>query len=260
MLCKTCAHPQRRAIDLALLRGNTSYADLSRQYGLSMSSLYRHKKHLNQKILQAREHLKGNLLRDSLFQFNLLLAALQRTLQNAEADANPRLVLQTVRAANSTLNSISKLKAPLDSETVYRLISSPQWPAENNLLPLTPQDLQDIRRCQARDLFAPCPPPDDDDDIIDDDDIVSDDDDDIFDDDDNVAADDDDDIIDDDEDVFDNDDDICDDDADVFDRNAICDDDDDLWAGNYLMDPNAAVTEDHDPKSFHPLPPRREPH
>ena len=54
MKCTTCAHPQRQAIDLALLAGDATYETLSRQYGPSISALYRHKKHLEAKTRRAR--------------------------------------------------------------------------------------------------------------------------------------------------------------------------------------------------------------
>ncbi len=39
MKCTTCAHPQRQAIDQALLAGDATYEALSHQYGPSISAL-----------------------------------------------------------------------------------------------------------------------------------------------------------------------------------------------------------------------------
>ncbi len=59
MKCTVCTHPQHQAIDQALLVGDATYEALSRQYGPSLSAIYRHKKHLETKTRRARAQVAG---------------------------------------------------------------------------------------------------------------------------------------------------------------------------------------------------------
>lgn len=43
--CTVCSHPQRKAIDEALFRNKTPFRNVSKQYGVTASALFRHKKH-----------------------------------------------------------------------------------------------------------------------------------------------------------------------------------------------------------------------
>jgi len=54
--CKTCQHPDREEIDYALTLGQRSYTDIGKQYGLTMSNLYQHKRnHVANSIKEAAE-------------------------------------------------------------------------------------------------------------------------------------------------------------------------------------------------------------
>ena len=56
--CTICHHPERQAIDCALLTDKDNYAALSQHYGPSISALWRHKKHLQEKIRQTEKRLR----------------------------------------------------------------------------------------------------------------------------------------------------------------------------------------------------------
>ena len=77
MKCTVCTHPDFQAIDQALLAGNGTLAALSRQYGPSPSALHRHKKHLQEKIFEARRCLDHNLRQGYLFKLNQTLAEVE---------------------------------------------------------------------------------------------------------------------------------------------------------------------------------------
>ena len=157
MKCKTCSHPQRQAIDQALLAGNATYADLSQQHGLSISSLFRHKKSLNLKMARAREKLQHSLHQDCLFHYNEYLETTRQIVRTAGAEGNTRLALQAVRAGSRILNFITKLDVQLDQETVYRILASPQWTTQDSLLPTGSKIITDGHQTLADDLFYPCP-------------------------------------------------------------------------------------------------------
>jgi hypothetical protein len=42
--CLTCQHPDREAIDYALTLGQRSYSDIAKEYSLTISNLYQHKR------------------------------------------------------------------------------------------------------------------------------------------------------------------------------------------------------------------------
>ncbi len=156
MKCKTCSHPQRQAIDQALLAENATFADLSQQYGLTISSLFRHKKSLNLKMARARENLQHSLRQDCLFQYNEYLETTRQLARTAGADGNIRQALQAVRAGTRILNFITKLDVQLDQDTVYRILASPQWLEQDSLLPTGSKIITDGHQTLADDLFFPC--------------------------------------------------------------------------------------------------------
>ncbi len=166
MKCTVCNHPQRCAIDRALLAGGVTFEALKKKYGPSMSALWRHKKHLLEKMRQAEKRFLDNLRQGCLLKLNSHLERTERTAQAAETEGDSRVVLQAGRDATRILTYINKMDIQLDSDTVYRLLTSPQWARQGGLLPTDPQFLAAANQFLADDLFIPCPepPPDEDDD------------------------------------------------------------------------------------------------
>ena len=159
MQCTVCTHPQRHAIDHALLAGNGTLSALSQNYGPSLSALWRHKKHLQEKMRQAEKRLEHHRRQDYLFKFNNFLEVATDTVKTAGADGNSRLVLQAVREGTRILNFMAKLDVKLDQDTAYRLLASPQWTTQSSLLPTDPQFIADTHQALADCLFFPCPEP-----------------------------------------------------------------------------------------------------
>jgi hypothetical protein len=75
-ICTVCNHPRHHDIDQALLAGSATLSALSQNYGPSLSALWRHKKHLQEKMRQAEKRLEHNLRQGYLFKFNKTLIAL----------------------------------------------------------------------------------------------------------------------------------------------------------------------------------------
>jgi hypothetical protein len=125
MKCQTCSHPQREAIDLALLAENRTFANLSQQYGLSVSSLFRHKKHLAENMRRACHRLQESQDQACLLKLNTILDHVQGAIQTAKAQGNVDQVLKGSHVASRLIYHINQMDVPLDLETTYRLISSP---------------------------------------------------------------------------------------------------------------------------------------
>jgi len=50
--CKVCAHPDCGAIENALFRNRVPFRNVSKQYRLSVSSLFRHKEHVSERLVR----------------------------------------------------------------------------------------------------------------------------------------------------------------------------------------------------------------
>ena len=155
--CTICHHPERQTIDGALLADNDTYAALSQQYGPSISALWRHKKHLQEKIRQTEKRLENNRRQETLFRYNDFLETTRQLVRTASADGDTRQVLRAVREGTRILNFITKLEVQFDPDTVYRLLASPQWVSQDSLLPTDPGIITGTHQTLADDLFFPCP-------------------------------------------------------------------------------------------------------
>ncbi len=159
MKCTVCNHPERHDIDRDLLAGGVSFEALKKRFGPSMSALWRHKKHLLEKMAQAEKRFLDNLRLGVLLKLNSRLERNERTAQAAEADGNSRLVLQADRDATRILTYIDKMDIQLDQDTVYRLLASPQWAQQGSLLPTAPEFIAAANQFLADKFFIPCPEP-----------------------------------------------------------------------------------------------------
>ena len=159
MSCTVCHHPQRQAIDRALLSRTATLAQLSQQHDLSQSALHRHKQHLLKKMLQTQNRFQDILREGYLFILNTFLELVMRTAQTAGAEGNSRLVLQAIRQGTGIIKFMAKLDFSLDQDTVYRLLASPQWADQGSLLPTDPQIFAGSHQTLADSLFSSCPEP-----------------------------------------------------------------------------------------------------
>ena len=157
--CTVCHHPRRQAIDLALLAGDATYEALSGQYGPSISSLFRHKKHLEEKMIQTRQRLKNSQEQGCLLKLNAFLDHVQGAVRTAEADGNVDKVLKGAHVGSRIIHQINQMEVPLELDTVYRLISSPQWTSQDSLLPTDPRIITGIHQALADHAFSLCPDP-----------------------------------------------------------------------------------------------------
>jgi hypothetical protein len=157
MKCLTCSHPQRPAIDVALLEGNLTYEALSQTYGLSVSSLYRHKKHLVKNTRRARQRLLDSQQQISLLKLSAYLDQVDKAVQTAADEGNVNLVLKGAQIGSRIIRQIGQMEVPLELDTVYHLISSPQWAARASLLPNDPEIVAAIRQAVTSTALAPCP-------------------------------------------------------------------------------------------------------
>jgi hypothetical protein len=159
MNCKTCSHPQLHTIDLALLNKSRTLESLSHMFGLSVSSLFRHKKHLVEKMQQARQRLRDSQAQGCLLKLNAILDHVQRAVETAATDGKIDSLFRGAHVGSRIIHHINKMAVPLELDTVYRLISSPQWVAQDSLFPTDPQLIADIHQAVLDEALLPCPEP-----------------------------------------------------------------------------------------------------
>jgi hypothetical protein len=156
MNCSVCSHPDRQAIDQALMHGVT-LAALSKQYNLSTSALHRHKAHLQARVGRAKAKLTDYLHQNCQFWLSQMLEMTLRTAQAAEAEGNYRLVIQAASQGSRLITLIHKHDMPLDNRLVYKIITSPQWVTQGSIWPDDPEIMSDQRQVMAEAFTVPCP-------------------------------------------------------------------------------------------------------
>ena len=160
MPCTICNHPHRRDIDLALLSGSQTLRSLEQQYGPSRSSFCRHKNHLEDRLFQARERFQRSRAQVSLLKLNGFLDQVEQAVQAAAADGQIDRVFKGSYIGSRILCQINKLEAPLDLETFYRLLSSPEFVSRDSLLPAAPDFITELHQALVDKALFPCPEPD----------------------------------------------------------------------------------------------------
>ena len=125
--CSICEHPERGAIDEALVGGasNRSAASL---YDVSEAAVRRHKaNHLPAKLVMARAAEEVAKADDLLSQVQDLQSRTLAILEAAEGTEQHRTALSAIREARSNLELLAKLLGELDERPVVNLNVSPEW-------------------------------------------------------------------------------------------------------------------------------------
>ena len=159
MKCTVCHHPRRHDIDLALLARRGTLESLHQQFGVSVSSLQRHKNHLREKMSQARDRLQNSRQQGCLLKLNALLDHVQRAVQTAAADGNLDRVIRGSYVGSRIIHQINQMEVSLELETVYRLISAPGFVSQDTLLPTDPLVIAELHQALLDNACAPCPEP-----------------------------------------------------------------------------------------------------
>jgi hypothetical protein len=159
MSCTVCNHPERQAIDLALLNRTATLDQLSQQHQLSRSALHRHKQHLLKKITQTQDRFQDILRQGYLFTLYYFLELVMQVTAKASAEGNFRLLLQAARQATGIVKFMHKLDGSLDPHSVYRLLELSPGAEAGSLLPTDLKFFCASKQALADSLFASCPEP-----------------------------------------------------------------------------------------------------
>jgi hypothetical protein len=126
--CTICLHEARAEIDAALLKGET-LRDLARRHETSKDALSRHREHLPNKLLKARDAEEVTQADTLLEQVRSLQTRALSILDRADEAGDLRTALGAIREARSNLELLGKLAGELQQEGTVNVTVSPEWAA-----------------------------------------------------------------------------------------------------------------------------------
>jgi hypothetical protein len=132
--CSVCAHPERSAIDKALV-GGTPYRAVARQFRVSDDALARHRvAHLPERLAQAQDAAEVAEATDLLREVRALRSKAYGLLLKAEQQGDIRTALAGVREARGCLELLAELEGELDRRPTLNLLIAPEWLAVRGVL------------------------------------------------------------------------------------------------------------------------------
>ena len=126
--CTVCIHPDRKAIDRALLQGDT-LRDIARQHAVSKDALHRHlsEEHITTRIAKAEEAKEIARADTLLNQVRDLQTRAMRILQQAEQAGDLRTACTAIREARGTLELLAKVTGELETGPSISITMAPEW-------------------------------------------------------------------------------------------------------------------------------------
>jgi hypothetical protein len=125
--CTICTHPEREAIDEALV-GGIAFPALVAEYRVSKDSLSRHKaNHLPAKLVMAQAAEEMAQADTLLEQVRDLQRRALEILDKAEEAGELRTALSAIREARGNLELLAKLLGELDERPVTNVLVSAEW-------------------------------------------------------------------------------------------------------------------------------------
>ncbi len=125
--CTVCGHPQRPAIDRALVEG-LPFRHIASRFDTSTAALQRHKAdHLPGHVAKAQEAAQVADADDLLKQLKALRNKAISILQQAEKAGDFRTALMGIREARGCIETLMEVEGELDRRGVTNIIVNPEW-------------------------------------------------------------------------------------------------------------------------------------
>ena len=125
--CSVCRHPQRPAIDRALVAG-TSIRDIAGQFSLSRSAVERHRaEHVPLRLVKREEERQTLDADELLAQAKGLYSKAVGLLRQAESAGDVRAALVGVRTALAVLELLLEVEGRLHRAPQINLTISAEW-------------------------------------------------------------------------------------------------------------------------------------
>ena len=114
MVCKICSHPERAAIDRAIVE-QRSLRDIASQYGISRSSVDRHKSHIPKALANAKKAETVAESNSLLSRVENWISRCERLFDRAEAAGEWSGAASAAREVRSNLELLGKLNGELQT-------------------------------------------------------------------------------------------------------------------------------------------------
>ena len=126
-VCTICTHPEREAINQALIT-NEPYRVIAQRFAASPDAVYRHKiDHLPAKLAQAEAAKETALADDLLGQVKALRNKAIAILGKAEAAGDLRTALLGIREARACVELLLEVEGELHRQPVVNVLIAPEW-------------------------------------------------------------------------------------------------------------------------------------
>jgi len=151
-VCTICTHPEREAINAALVTGEP-YRVIAQRYAASPDAVYRHKiDHLPAKLAQAEAAKETALADDLLGQVKALRNKAISILGKAEAAGDLRTALLGIREARACVELLLEVEGELHRQPVVNVLIAPEWLQLRTVILQTLAPFPDARAALARTL------------------------------------------------------------------------------------------------------------
>lgn len=147
-------HPERAAIEAALLEGKLTYREISGRFGVSKSALDRHREKLAPTIAKAQGAAEAAHADTLLEQVQNLQGKALGILEKAEAAGDLRTSLAAIREARGNLELLARLLGELQESTTVNVLVSPVWVEVRSVVIKALEPFPDARLAVARALEA----------------------------------------------------------------------------------------------------------
>lgn len=126
--CSICNHPDREAINTALIE-NKTFRYVAKRYQVSTTALHRHKsEHLPGVIVKAKEAAESTLADNLLDRLMDLNKTTMLILGEARQSKDNELALRAIQRAEKQLELQARLLGELnEAPTVNVLVTNPEW-------------------------------------------------------------------------------------------------------------------------------------
>ncbi len=125
-ICAICKYSKKQEIDKLLVRGEP-YRSIAKQFSLSESAVYRHKGHISEKLVKAKDAQEIAKADGLLCQVRDIQVRTLNILTEAEQSKNWKTALLAIRESRGNLELLAKLLGELNESQTVNILEAPEW-------------------------------------------------------------------------------------------------------------------------------------
>ena len=131
--CTVCAHPQAEEISMEILQGTTLRA-IADKYGLSLTSVHRHKQHIPRQLAVSHEAQKVAKADGVMLRMAELDQRADTIYRQAAEQNDPELALKALKELRGITELYAKMAGEISTKTVNNFIVTPEWASLRGVL------------------------------------------------------------------------------------------------------------------------------